>query len=105
MHTILLWTLVVRLVSAARDPSSFAAKINQRCPENLVRSTPVTNQTINELEHTYVRERMESFPQAWQDWIGDGSDIGYDLNKLHITSNNGSGLPVIAIAVSGGGYR
>jgi lysophospholipase len=87
------------------DPGSYAAKVNQPCPQQLIRSTPVQNQTLNEKEVAYVAARKLRQPRAWKDWVGDGRDIGYDLDALQITSNNGSGLPTIGIAASGGGYR
>jgi lysophospholipase len=63
------------------------------------------NQTLNPGDVRYLAERRKLLPAAWRDWIGDGSNLGYDLDKLGITANNGSGLPVIGIAASGGGYR
>lgn len=87
------------------NPGSYAAKVNQQCPQRLIRSTPVQNQTLNEQEAAYITARKLLQPQAWKDWIGTGRNIGYDLDTLQITSNNGNGLPNIGIAASGGGYR
>jgi len=100
------WVLMVlRLAAAKMDPGSYAPKTNQQCPQTLLRQSPALNQTLNPNEAAYEAERRKSFPDAWREWVGDGSNLGYDLDKLGITANNGSGLPVIAIAASGGGYR
>jgi len=101
-----LWVLAtLHLSDASRDPGSYAPKINQQCPQTLFRQTPALNQTLNPSEIQYLADRRKSFPDAWRDWVGDGRELGYDLDKLGITANNGSGLPIIAIAASGGGYR
>ena len=105
----ILWVLTLALymamVIAKMDPGSYAPKTNQQCPQTLLRHPPALNQTLSPDEIQYLADRRESFPAAWRDWIGDGSKLGYDLDKLGITANNGSGLPTIAIAASGGGYR
>jgi len=100
-----LWLLTALPFSNARDPGSYAPKTNQQCPETLLRQPPAANQTLSPSEVQYLAERRKLFPDAWRDWVGDGSHLGYDLDKLGITANNGSGLPIIGIAASGGGYR
>lgn len=101
-----LWALAsVHFSNAAMNPGSFAPKTNQPCPATLLREPTSTNQTLNPNEVQYLADRRKQFPDAWKSWLGDGSKLGYDLNKLGMTSNNGSGIPVIAMAVSGGGYR
>jgi len=103
---ITLWVLAALLCSNAKmDPGSYAPKINQQCPQSLLRQPPAANQTLSPNEIQYLADRRKLFPDAWRDWVGDGSNLGYDLNKLGITANNGSGLPIIGIAASGGGYR
>lgn len=91
--------------NAKMDPGAYAPQTNQQCPEALLRQPPASNQTIHPNESQYLSDRRKLLPDAWQAWVGDGSNLGYDLNKLGITANNGSGLPVIGIAVSGGGHR
>jgi len=91
--------------NAKMDPGSYAPKTNQACLETLLRQPPASNQTLHPNESQYLADRRKLFPDAWRAWVGDGSHLGYDLNKLGITANNGSGLPEIAIATSGGGYR
>jgi len=101
-----LWVLAALHSSNAKmDPSSYAPKTNQQCPETLLRQPPALNQTLSPSEVRYLAERRKLLPAAWRDWVGDGSNLGYDLDKLGITANNGSGLPIIGIAASGGGYR
>ena len=101
-----LWVLAALLsANAAKNPGSYAPKTNQQCPETLLRQPPALNQTLSTSEVRYLAERRKLFPDAWRDWLGDGSNLGYDLAALGITANNGSGLPVIGIAASGGGYR
>jgi hypothetical protein len=91
--------------NAKMDPGSYAPQTKQSCPETLLRQPPALNQTLHPNESQYLADRRKLFPDAWRAWIGDGSNLGYDLDKLGITANNGSGLPVIGIATSGGGYR
>ncbi len=101
-----LWVLAALLSADARkDPGSYAPKTNQQCPETLLRQPPALNQTLSPSEVRYLAERRKLFPDAWRNWLGDGSNLGYNLDALGITANNGSGLPVIGIAASGGGYR
>ena len=102
-----LWVpvLLCVLASAKMDPSSYAPLTGQQCPQTLLRQPPALNQTISPSEVQYLADRRKSFPAAWRDWVGDGSQLGYNLDSLGITANNGSGLPIIAIASSGGGYR
>lgn len=101
-----LWVLsALHFANADMDPGSYAPKTSQRCPETLLRQPPALNQTLSPSEAQYLAERRKHFPDAWRDWLGDGRNLGYDLEKLGITSNNGSGLPIIGIAASGGGYR
>ena len=96
---------VLQLSGAKMDPSSYAPKTLQQCPQTLLRRPPALNQTLSPSEIQYLADRRKSFPDAWRDWVGDGSHLGYDLDKLGITANNGSGLPIIGVAASGGGYR
>src|SRR5258706_10349440 len=81
--------------NAQKDPGSYAPKTNQQCPKTLLRQPAALNQTLSPSEVSYLAERRKLFPDAWRDWLGDGSKLGYDLGKLGITENNGSGLPVI----------
>jgi lysophospholipase len=89
----------------ANAEHSYVPKTDQPCPDNLLRQPPVSHQTLHPNEYQYLADRRKLFPDAWRDWVGDCSHLGYDLNKLGMTAYDGSGLPVIGIAVSGGGHR
>ena len=91
--------------NAKLDAGGYAPRTKQLCPETLLRQPPALNQLLHPNESQYLADRRKLFPDAWRAWVGDGSNIGYDLNELGITANDGSGLPVIGIATSGGGYR
>jgi len=59
------------------------------------------NQSLHTREDSYVNTRLTTvIPNEWENWIGDGSAIGYNLSSF-----NSSSLPKIGIAISGGGYR
>lgn len=61
--------------------------------------TPQT-QSLNELEANYTNTRLtEVVPQAWQQWLGNGSALGYNLSAFDGNYSR------IGIAISGGGYR
>ena len=85
---------------------SYAPTTDQACPAVLLRqSSPAPNNTLNSNEVQYLADRRELFPDAWRDWVGDGTQLGYDLDMLKMTAYDPSGLPVIGIAMSGGGHR
>ena len=98
-----LWALVFLRFSTAKR--SYAPKTNQACPDTLLRQTYASAQTLNPHEVQYLEDRRKLFPDAWRDWLGDGKHLGYDLDKLKMTAYDPSGLPVIGIALSGGGHR
>jgi len=82
------------------SPLSYAPTPNIPCPDSsaLLRTFPASNQTLSAGETTYVAGRAQGLPQAWKDWLGDGSSLGYDLSKF-------AALPNVGLAVSGGGFR
>ena len=85
---------------------SYAPKTDQACPCVLLRQPSLApNNTLNPNEVQYLADRRELFPDAWKDWVGDGTQLGYDLDMLKMTADDPSGLPVIGIAMSGGGHR
>lgn len=103
-------TLTLTLCALASFPfsnakPSYAPKTDQACPDNLLRQPSGSNHTLNPNEVQYLADRRELFPDAWRDWVGDGTRLGYDLDKLKMTAYDPSGLPVIGIAISGGGWR
>ncbi|KAL5528334.1 hypothetical protein ACEPAF_7470 [Sanghuangporus sanghuang] len=83
------------------SPTEYAPQVNIPCPDApLVRVFTPENQTLNALEQEYISNREATvIPDAWQDWIGDGSALGYNMS---IFNNE---YPRVGIAISGGGYR
>ena len=116
MLSILPSTLLALLIVSALDidthsyaqvmgsPDDYAPQTNVACP-NLTQTpllrvfTPET-QSLNALEANYVSNRQQTtIVDAWKDWLGDGSRLGYNLSDF-------DGLfPKVGIALSGGGYR
>jgi lysophospholipase len=85
--------------------TDYAPLVNQPCPdvttEPLLRIFTPVNQSLHPREEEYVNTRLTTvIPNEWENWIGDGSAIGYNLSSF-----NSSAFPKIGIAVSGGGYR
>jgi len=85
--------------------TDYAPLVNQPCPDvttdPLLRVFTPVNQSLHPREEEYVNTRLTTvIPHEWENWIGDGSAIGYNLSSF-----NSSGFPKIGIAVSGGGYR
>ena len=85
--------------------TDYAPLVNQPCPnvatDPLLRVFTPTNQSLHPHEEDYVRKRLNTVVHdEWQNWLGDCSDIGYDLSAF-----NSSSFPKIGIAISGGGYR
>lgn len=101
------YLLSVVLAALAQDqgsPVDYAPNVNQTCPD--VKATPLirvftpANQSLHPDEQDYVNQRLNSVvPLAWQDWLGDGSGIGYNLSVFQ------NHTAKIGIAISGGGYR
>lgn len=103
--------------------ADYAPLVNQPCPnvttDPLLRVFTPKNQTLHPREEEYVDTRLSTvIPDAWKDWIGDGSAIGYNLSAFVDVSGGGNAtgatganvtatrrFPKIGIAVSGGGYR
>jgi lysophospholipase len=126
LSTLALTGVVYALNSSVAD---YAPLVNQPCPnvttDPLLRVFTPKNQTLHPREEEYVDTRLSTvIPDAWKDWIGDGSAIGYNLSAFVDVSGGGNGngngnatgatganvtttkrFPKIGIAVSGGGYR
>ena len=82
----------------------YAPTIGSLCPnitqDPLLREFTAETQALHPQESTYVHTRESTvIPNAWQDWLGNGSQIGYDVSAL---SKN---LSRVGIAFSGGGFR
>ena len=120
LPTLALTGVVYALNGSVAD---YAPLVNQPCPnvttDPLLRVFTPKNQTLHPREEEYVDTRLSAvIPDAWKDWIGDGSAIGYNLSAfVDVSGSNGNGnttganvtttrrFPKIGIAVSGGGYR
>lgn len=82
----------------------YAPTVGSSCPNvsqnPLLREFTSETQALHPQESTYIGTRESTVIQtAWQDWLGAGSQIGYNVSLL---SKNFSR---IGIAFSGGGFR
>ncbi|HEV7736502.1 MAG TPA: hypothetical protein VGO47_03915 [Chlamydiales bacterium] len=81
---------------------SYAAKSNQPCPSTpLLRVFSSSTQSLSDGETSYISGRQKLLPKAWQDWLGDASQIGYNLTEFI----EADAMPRVGIACSGGGFR
>ncbi|KAF5367448.1 hypothetical protein D9758_003652 [Tetrapyrgos nigripes] len=84
--------------------TDYAPALNVPCPDitntEFVREFTASNQSLNPREVEYVQTRLNStIPEAWKDWLGDGSQIGYNASSFQ-------GLfPKVGLALPGGGLR
>lgn len=83
------------------SPTDYAPQVNVPCPDApLVRVFTPETQSLNALEREYISQRESTvIPEAWNDWIGDGSALGYNMS---IFNNQ---YPRVGIAIAGGGHR
>ncbi|KAG9316593.1 phospholipase B [Chiua virens] len=85
--------------------TDYAPTINAPCPKisgSAVRSFTPQTQALNPQEESYIAARGANvIPNAWSDWVGDGSFVGYNFSF----PLNESSLPRIGIALGGQGYR
>ena len=93
------------LAYASNDSvTDYAPLVNQPCPDvttaPLLRVFTPMNQSLNPREEDYINTRLTTvIPSEWNNWVGDGSAIGYNLSAF------GTTFPKIGVALSGGGYR
>ena len=85
--------------------TDYSPLVNQPCPDittdPILRVFTAVNQSLHPGEESYVNTRLTTvIPNEWENWIGDGSTIGYNLSLFKST-----GFPKIGISVSGGGLR
>ena len=100
--------------------TDYAPLVNQPCPDlttaPLLRVFTPKTQSLHSGEEAYVTARLTTvIPNEWQNWVGDGSAIGYNLSALvNGNGSNGTGngtgtstftFPKIGLAFSGGGLR
>lgn len=86
------------------SPDDYAPSTNLQCPSittaPLLRQFSAQNQTLHPQESQYVDSRAQlSLPDAWNDWLGDGSDISYNVTAF------AGHHAKIGIAIPGGGLR
>jgi lysophospholipase len=82
----------------------YAPTIGSKCPDitqnPLLREFTPGTQALHPKESAYIDTRESTvIPKAWQDWLGTGEQIGYNVSVLS------SKFSRIAIAFSGGGFR
>ena len=82
----------------------YAPATGSLCPDTtqnpLLREFTAESQTLHPRESAYVNTRESTvIPKAWQDWLGSGSQIGYDISVLNKNFSR------VGIAFSGGGFR
>lgn len=82
---------------------SYSPVTNVNCPPTFTRRTADQNFTIDPREAAYVAGRKATFPDAWSQWLGDGSQIGYSLSQLGLVT--AEQVPTLALTSSGGGFR
>ncbi|KAF6762965.1 phospholipase B [Ephemerocybe angulata] len=84
--------------------TDYAPFTNVDCPDlstrPILRTWSAENQTLHPQEVEYVTNRMQNvLPRAWEEWLGDGSALGYKLADFQ------SNFPKVGIAIPGGGLR
>ncbi|KAF9017220.1 phospholipase B [Hymenopellis radicata] len=78
----------------------YAPTINIQCPSSstpLVRVFSASHQTLHSAETAYVSARETAIADAWKQWMGDASSLGYKLD--------GVDAPRVGVALSGGSFR
>ncbi|KAJ7262254.1 phospholipase B [Mycena haematopus] len=105
--------LLLALVGSAlsQDPlpsqdnvTDYAPSVNVECPDfsttSLIREFTPQNQSLHPSEVQYVNSRLNTTVQtAWNDWLGDGSHLGYNLSVFQ------GHFPKVGMAIPGGGLR
>lgn len=105
MKRLLLALLTLGAAAAERGnaPTDYAPLTNLQCPDtgttNFIRQFSTNDQAIPAAETAWIAEREKVVAQAWKDWVGDGSSIGYDLTKFE------GKFPRAGLALPGGGLR
>lgn len=109
-HLPLLFSLFGPVSSQSVNPlqdsvTDYAPNTNVACPDitntQFVRQWTSETQSLNPGELEYIQTRNKSvIRDAWSSWLGDGSQLGYNISSF-----NDTGFPTIGIAVPGGGLR
>ena len=82
----------------------YAPTAGSTCPDitqnPLLREFTTDTQALHPRESAYIGARESTvIPKAWQDWLGTGEQIGYNVSVLS------SNFSRIGVAFSGGGFR
>ncbi|EJD02796.1 phospholipase B [Fomitiporia mediterranea MF3/22] len=106
LHFLALALLFANLAAALDlgSPTDYAPQVSVTCPDTsatpLVRVFTPQTQALHPLEANYISERESTvIANAWEEWLGDGSAIGYNLSAF------GGNYSRVGIAIAGGGYR
>jgi len=104
LQTLLTFILSFTVTVAQNPIDNYAPTVSVNCPETtagpLVRTFTPQGQVLNPLEAEYTASRESSIiSNAWSNWLGDASDIGYNFQDLQ------GKFPRIGIAIGGEGYR
>ncbi|KAF8973334.1 lysophospholipase catalytic domain-containing protein [Flammula alnicola] len=104
MKTLFFTQLLVSASTLASHVTDYAPATNVECPDlsttSLIRTFTPQNQTLHPAEEEYVTTRRNTvIANAWNDWLGDGTSLGYNL-----TAYTGP-FPNVGIAIPGGGLR
>ncbi|KAJ7733742.1 phospholipase B [Mycena maculata] len=84
--------------------TDYAPSVNVECPDfsttSLIREFTPQNQSLHPSEVEYVESRLNTTVKAaWNDWLGDGSVLGYNLSAFQDV------FPKVGLAIPGGGLR
>ncbi|KIY70403.1 hypothetical protein CYLTODRAFT_451708 [Cylindrobasidium torrendii FP15055 ss-10] len=100
--TLLLATCTTSALILPRDADAYAPTANVSCPnQNLVRTFSASNQSLHADELSFIAAREAKAADAWSEWIGDGSALGYESGALNLREHQ----PRVGIAMSGGSFR
>ncbi|KIY62427.1 hypothetical protein CYLTODRAFT_361495 [Cylindrobasidium torrendii FP15055 ss-10] len=83
------------------DLKSYAPQVNVDCPDSLLRVFSASQQSLSGGENDFVSSRQSVVNNAWKDWLGDASQIGYNSDLATSVVNDSK----VGIAVSGGSFR
>lgn len=102
LHIIL--SCILGLTVAQNPVNNYAPTVNVNCPQtptgSLLRTFPPQAQALDTSEAEYIASRESTvIPNAWSNWLGNASDIGYKFKDLQ------GNFPRIGIAIGGEGYR
>jgi lysophospholipase len=106
LQLLLVSCLLSPIHAVQNSVTDYAPQVNVECPDfsttSLLRTWTPQTQSLHPQEEEYINTRTQNvLPNAWKDWIGNGSRMGYDLSDLNLTN----AFPKIGITCPGGGLR